>query len=310
MQDNHDNDHDSDRGGSVTTAAVTDEQGPDCGVRPGGGAPGRTYRRWSKIAAATAAVTLIAGAGFGVFAAAGGLDHAAPPPSAAIPHPPKVNATFVEDDDGAGQDSQDNILAQVAPGLVQVATSGTIRAGLVITPSGKVLTSDDGLAGRMTVRFVMADAVFTARLIGVNAAAGLALLQIEGGHGHPFPVVKIGNSADFLASSAKSKLALWHPGTDFAVTAVGTAGAGATLDTGTLTSLTGRAVVGGQSLGGLLQTTAQVTPGQETGGPLVDMSGEVIGVDVAGSGTSPHFVGYAIPINSALAIARQIDRRR
>jgi S1-C subfamily serine protease len=309
MQDIRDIDHGDIDHGAVDHGDI-DHGDIDHGTRPGGGAPGRAYRRWSKIAALTAAAALIAGAGFGVFAAAGGLDRAAPPPSAAIPHPPKANATFVEDDNGAGQDSQQNILARVAPGLVQVVTSGTIRAGLVITPSGKVLTSDDGLAGRMTVRFVMAGAVFTARLIGADPAAGLALLQIEGGHGRPFPVVRIGNSADFLASSARSKLALWHPGTDFAVTAVGTSGVGATLDTGTLTSLSGRAVVGGQALGGLLQTTAQVLPGQETGGPLVDLSGEVIGIDVAGSGTSPHYVGYAIPVNAALAIARQVNRHR
>jgi S1-C subfamily serine protease len=75
--------------------------------------------------------------------------------------------------------------------------------------------------------------------------------------------------------------------------------AGATLDVGTLTSLSAAATVGGQRLTGLLQTTAQVVPAQETGGPLVDLSGQVIGIDVAGAGSGLHNIGYAVPINQA-----------
>jgi S1-C subfamily serine protease len=85
--------------------------------------------------------------------------------------------------------------------------------------------------------------------------------------------------------------------------------AGATLDVGTLTSLSAAATVGGQRLTGLLQTTAQVVPAQETGGPLVDLSGQVIGIDVAGAGSGLHNIGYAVPINQALSIARRIDHR-
>jgi S1-C subfamily serine protease len=286
------------------------------GASTGAGAsPG--VRLLSKVAAWSAVGVLVIGAGFGVFAASGGLAHAKAAPSAAIPFPPKANPTFVEDDDDVGQDNQENILQATAPGLVQiVASSGApVGSGVVITPSGKVLTSDQVLsgAGAVTARFALAGALFRARVIGTDPAAGLALLQLVGGGGRPFPTAKVGNSANFTTSAARAQIASWHvgQGTGFTVTALGSSSAvaGATLDVGTLTSLGGAATVGGQRLTGLLQTTAQVIPGQETGGPLVALAGQVIGIDVAGAGGGLHNIGYAVPINQALAIARIIDRR-
>jgi len=50
-----------------------------------------------------------------------------------------------------------------------------------------------------------------------------------------------------------------------------------------------------------------VQPGEETGGPLVNLSGQVIGIDVAGAGSGLHHVGFAVPINEALTVARQIQ---
>jgi S1-C subfamily serine protease len=42
------------------------------------------------------------------------------------------------------------------------------------------------------------------------------------------------------------------------------------------------------------------------GGPLVDLNGKVIGLTIGGSGSSSDVTGYAIPINTALADARQM----
>jgi S1-C subfamily serine protease len=299
---------------AISPAAV----GPAAATQPAAGKQlGAANQRWRRLAACVAAGTLIVGSGFGVYAAAGGLSHAPAAPSTAIPHPPRVNATFVEDDDDVGQDNQENILQATAPGLVQIVSSGgvPVGSGVVITPSGKVLTSDQILpaSGPLTARFALAGALFRARVIGTNATTGLALLQLEGGGGHPFPTVTLGNSANFATSAARAQIASWHigQGTGFTVTALGSSSAvaGATLDVGTLTSLSAAATVGGQRLTGLLQTTAQVVAAQETGGPLVDLSGQVIGIDVAGAGSGLHDIGYAVPINQALSIARHIDRR-
>ncbi len=48
-------------------------------------------------------------------------------------------------------------------------------------------------------------------------------------------------------------------------------------------------------------------PGEETGGPLVNLSGQAIGINVAGTGSGLHHTGFAVPINEALAVASQIQ---
>ena len=65
--------------------------------------------------------------------------------------------------------------------------------------------------------------------------------------------------------------------------------------------------VGGQRLTGLLVSTARVMPGEETGGPLVNLSGQAIGINVAGAGSGLHHTGFAVPINEALAVAKSIQ---
>jgi len=62
----------------------------------------------------------------------------------------------------------------------------------------------------------------------------------------------------------------------------------------------------------MLQTSADIRPG-DSGGPLANADGQVVGIDTAAgeSGPGTAFAGYAIPINAAMAIAMQIadDRR-
>ena len=66
----------------------------------------------------------------------------------AIPQPATGQDAFVEDDDGIAQDNQENILAATAPGMVHVLSGGTsVGIGLVLTQSGKVLTTYQPAAG-------------------------------------------------------------------------------------------------------------------------------------------------------------------
>jgi hypothetical protein len=92
------------------------------------------------------------------------------------------------------------------------------------------------------------------------------------------------------------------------VTAVGSSGLTRTftLDIGNLTGGTGVVAAGGQRLTGLLVSSARVMAGEETGGPLVNLSGQAIGINVAGMGSGLHHTGFAVPINEALAVAQQI----
>src|SRR5581483_5693585 len=65
-------------------------------------------------------------------------------------------------------------------------------------------------------------------------------------------------------------------------------------------------------LTGLIQTSAKLVPG-DSGGPLLDAAGHVIGIDAAGSPTfsfNQSAPGYAIPINRATTLATQIEAKR
>jgi len=218
-------------------------------------------------------------------------------PSSAIPSPPRENKTFVEDNDGTGADNQANILHSAAPGLVHVLSArGTpAGAGVILTPSGLVLTGDQVLqsARRATVRLVLSGRSFPARLVGADASHGLGLLQIVGGPA--FRPIAVGNSR-YLGRGA-------------AVTAVGSSGLTRTftLNIGNLTGGTGAVAGGGQRLTGLLVSTARVVRGEETGGPLVNLSGQAVGINVAGTGSGLHHTGFAVPINEALAVAKSIQ---
>jgi S1-C subfamily serine protease len=273
--------------------------------RPG---PGRAVR----LVAYVAAGALAAGAGFGV---ARILQSPGPAPiSSVIPRPAQGNDAYVEDDDGPGQDSQTNILQSTAPGLVHVISAGTAAGiGLVLTPSGKVLTTylPAGGAGGLRARYVVSGVTFKARVIGTDATAGLALLQLEGGDGRPFATLQVGNSATLADAAYRSKELAYHVAGEVDDTAIGTVGLrdALTMNVGTLIAVNRTVTVDGQTRTGLLQSALQSPPTTEIGGPLVDLTGRVIGIMIAGTGSGLHVSGYALPINQALAVASQIDAR-
>ena len=274
---------------------TTESASPDAAAAAPGARPQTGWSRPGRLALGIGAAAAAAVVAFAAFAATGGLSGPARA-SSVIPSPPRQNRVFVEDDDGTGADNQANILTSAAPDLVQVVTSrGTpAGAGLILTPSGLVLTSDQVLQGarRVTVRVVLSGRSFPARLVGTDSSYDLALLQIVGGPA--FRPIAVGNSRDLSQGAA--------------VTAVGSSGLTKTftLNIGNLTSRAG-AVAGGQLLSGLLVSTARVVIGEETGGPLVNLSGQAVGINVAGAGSGLHHTGFAVPMNEALAVAKQIQ---
>lgn len=257
------------------------------------------WQRRRRLAAGIGAAAAVALVAFGVVAAFGGLSGSASA-SSVIPSPPAKNKFFVEDDDGTGADNQANIVKSVAPGLVHIlsATGQSTGVGLILTPSGLVLTSDQVVrgAGKLSVRTVLAGRPYAARVLGTSAADDLALIQIEGA-ATPFKTVAVGNSRYFAVGAA--------------VTALGSEGIarGITLDLGNLDTHQSTLTVPGHRLTGLLQSSLQVVPGQGTGGPLVSLSGQVVGIDVGDAGSGLHVKGFAIPIDRALAVAKELQSR-
>jgi S1-C subfamily serine protease len=274
------------------------------------GTDGARRGRGVKLVAYLAAGLLALGVGFGL------TRLVAPPraaaPSSVIPPPAKSGGVFTEDDDDRGQDGESSILQSTLPGLVHIMSGGqSVGIGLVLTPSGKVLTTYRPSAGAgLSARYVRSGATFQATVLGTDPAAGLALLQMDGGGGS-FSTLAVGNSDSLTADAAASKQHSYHiPGEVFD-TAVGSAGTsdGVIINTGVLIALNQTATVAGKTRTGLLQSRLQTASADVVGGPLVNLNGQVIGITVAGAGTGLTISGYAMPINQALAIARQIDAR-
>ncbi len=229
----------------------------------------------------------------------------------AIPQPATGQDAFVEDDDGIAQDNQENILAATAPGMVHVLSGGTsVGIGLVLTESGKVLTTYQpatGAAG-LSAEYVLSRETFKATVIGTDRAAGLALLQLQGGDGRAFSTVTVGNSATLVKNAGASKESSYHVPGEIYDTAVGTTGRqdALTLDVGTLATLDSTVSVGRTTRSGLMASVLQSAQTSAIGGPLVNLNGRVIGITVGGSGSGLQIIGYAIPINTALAVATRI----
>ena len=292
----------------MTTIQTDNDRDADDAERPGRSVPKAWRSKRFRITAIATAVVLAAGIGFGAGRVIG-LGNTVI--LSAIPKPATGKDAFIEDDDGTAQDNQENIFEATAPGLVHVLSGGTsVGIGLVLTESGKMLTTYQPAAGapNLAAEYVLSRATFKATVIGTDPAAGLALLQLEGANGRPFSTVTVGNSATLVNSSDASRESSYHVPGQVYDTAVGTTGRqnALTLDVGTLDTLDTTVSVGRTTRSGLMASVLQSAQTSAIGGPLVNLNGQVIGITVGGWGSGLHIMGYAIPINTALAVATRI----
>jgi S1-C subfamily serine protease len=207
------------------------------------------------------------------------------------------------------------IAGQTDPGLVDVISTlgyqhGTAEGtGMVLTSGGEVLTNNHVVAGATSiqVRDVGNGKTYSAKIVGYSDSDDVAVLQLSGASG--LSTVKLGNSGSVRVGQQ--------------VVAIGNAeGKDGTpsVVTGTVTQL-GATITASEDGSGnseqltdMIQSNAGIEPG-DSGGPLLNASGEVIGMDTAAS-TSNLPVGttaaetteaFSIPINKALSIADQIE---
>lgn len=193
--------------------------------------------------------------------------------------------------------------AQQSAGVVLIETvlpyqnAQAAGTGMVLTASGQVLTNYHVVegAGTITVTVATTGQRFEATVVGTDPSADVALLQLTGASG--LTTVKADDDQTHVGDT---------------VTAVGNAGGTGTLTAaaGTISSLTAAVTAasegssGSESLSSMIETTADVVSG-DSGGPLFDAEGEVVGIDTAAS-VGVQIDGYAIPIARALAVVEQI----
>lgn len=174
-------------------------------------------------------------------------------------------------------------------------------AGIVLDPSGQVLTNFHVVSGADLVTATVSGRSFAAELVGYDRRHDIAVLQLLGASG--LPTAPIGDSAQLV--EGEPVIALGNAqGTNSPLTReVGTVtGFGRTVDAED--ALTGSK----EEVTGLIEFAAPVVAG-DSGGPVVNGAGQVVGVTTAASVNfrfGPGGEGFAIPINDAMAIAGQI----
>jgi S1-C subfamily serine protease len=242
--------------------------------------------------------------------------------------------------------STSQIASKVDPGVVDVTSTlgyqdaEAMGTGIVLTASGEILTNNHVINGAtsISVTDIGNGKTYKATVVGYDESKDVAVLQLTGASG--LTTAPLGDSSTVNVGSS--------------VVGIGNAGgAGGTPSTaaGTVTALNQSITASDESSGsseqlsGLIQTNADIQSG-DSGGPLANSAGEVIGMDTAastsyqfsgngdngnsgsgfgdngygygsngssgsdgstGSGSDSTTQGYAIPINTALSIAKEIE---
>jgi S1-C subfamily serine protease len=199
------------------------------------------------------------------------------------------------------------IAAKVKPGLVLINTTlqydSEIAAGtgMVINPDGLVLTNNHVIedSTKITATVAATGKTYTATVVGYDKTGDVALIQLQDASG--LTTVPIGNSS--AVRDGEQVVALGNAEGQGSITA--TPGHVTALDQTITASDEGGSTVS-ETLNGMIQTSADIVPG-DSGGPLADPAG-VIGMDTAGNDANDQqaSAGFAIPINTALSVARQI----
>jgi S1-C subfamily serine protease len=215
------------------------------------------------------------------------------------PGTPPVS-TQAPDGTSIGPSRMSAIIATVAPSLVNIyatlayASAQQAGTGMVVTSAGRVITNNHVIAGATAIHATdQGDGkTYDASVVGYDVSEDVAVLQLEGA-AH-LPTVSFAGSSAQLGDTV---IAVGNAGG----TGMPTSAAGVV--TGLNQTITARSELSGTTelLTGLIETDAAIEAGQ-SGGPLVDTRGRVIGMVTAGSSdfalSEGASQGYAIPAST------------
>jgi S1-C subfamily serine protease len=258
--------------------------------------PPRPPRPRRRLLAGAAATVIAFGAGAGVAAWAAGVPGTSL--TGALTSPQLSTAAIVQKIDPA--------VVDIVSTLSNGEAAGT---GIVLTSSGEVLTNNHVIDGAtsISVTDVGNGQTYQASVTGYDATHDIAVLKLTGASG--LTTASIGDSSKVSVGSK--------------VVAVGNAGGrGGTpsVAEGQVTGLNKQITATDQGSGtsetltGVIRTNANIQPG-DSGGPLLNTSGQVIGMDTAASsaetesatGQTAAIQAFAIPITQAVTTAQQIE---
>ena len=194
------------------------------------------------------------------------------------------NVSFVSNRTGSGQDEDlldtysntvIGVVESVSPSVVHVQVRGARQgrmaqgsgSGTILSPDGIVLTNNHVVEGATTIELALTDARrVPARILGRDPDTDIAVLRAE--TSDRLPAARLGNSKKI--KPGQIAIAIGNPlGFESTVTAG-------------IVSAVGRSLraQNGRLIGDVIQTDAALNPGN-SGGPLVNSRGEVIGVNTA-----------------------------
>lgn len=259
----------------------------------------RAGAQLAAIFAASLISAVLASAGTALLLGPGSPRNAASLPTAATPLPTGTPAGLVISA-GAESSAVERIAARLKPSVVTITAEGTSRfspttvptavgTGIVVTANGLILTNHHVIAGASALTVALSDGrELGARVVADDPSLDLAVLKVAAAD--LTPATLGGTSAVTVGQVA---IAIGSPLGTFSETV-----------TKGIVSATGRTitVTDGQTgrrteLHDLIQTDTAINEGN-SGGPLLDVSGAVIGVNTAAA-TSAEGIGFAIPISAA-----------
>ena len=278
-------------------------------VSPVAPRPRREHRRSRAAGLTVGAVVIALSAG-----AAGGLANHAwfddKPATIRVPTAVASSARATDTLSGTDLDIA-GVLSRVEPAVVSIQTEVTVRqgpyeqtgqaagTGIVLTSDGEVLTNAHVIENATSIQVTLAgtDKTYRADLVAADSSEDLALLQLRNASG--LTAATLGDSSTLQV------------GDD--VVAIGNALAlegGPTVTKGIVSALNRQISTSeSESLDGLIQTDAAISSGN-SGGPLVNAHGEVVGINTAvaasGDTTTAENIGFAISIDKAKQVLEHL----
>lgn len=188
----------------------------------------------------------------------------------------------------SGQMTFEDLFYGRSPQRAQVGTG----SGVIISPDGYIITNNHVIAGSSELTVTLNDnSTFVAKIIGTDDKTDIALLKIDTEQDLPYTI---------FGDSDQAKIGEWvlAVGNPFNLTSTVTAG---------IISAKSRDLTGGRNTQSFIQTDAAVNPGN-SGGALVNVNGDLIGINTAISSQTGSYIGYsfAVPSNIARKVVEDI----
>lgn len=167
----------------------------------------------------------------------------------------------------------------------------SLGSGVIVDKDGYILTNNHVIKGAEEIKVKLSDKrEFKGKVIGTDQKTDLAVIRIDANH---LPVIKLGDSDKLKVG--ETVIAVGNP-----------YGLNQTVTSG-IVSATGRADVGIADYEDFIQTDAAINPGN-SGGALVNVEGELVGINTAIFSTSGGYqgIGFAIPSNMAKVVMENL----